>query len=77
MIFVTDHYALNEAGRLCKMGGRIEADSLEKAQATAEALGHTVLGELVGEEEWAEGGDFCDSVQAERDREWLKGNGPA
>ncbi len=25
MMFVTDYYALNEIGRLCKMGGKIEA----------------------------------------------------
>lgn len=71
--FVTDYWALNEVGRLCKMGGQIKAETLEEAKATAEAMGHVVLGELVGEEEWPEGGNFCDAVQRQRDADWLKG----
>lgn len=73
MIFVTDYYALNEVGRLCKVGGKIAARSREEAERTAEALGHTVVGELVGEKEWPEGGELCDVIQWQRDREWFEG----
>ena len=76
MIFVTDYYALNEVGRVCKMGGKIVAINREEADRIAEETGHTILGEWQGDVEWPEADDFCDRVQAERDREWLEGNRP-
>ena len=70
--FVTDYYALNEVGRLCKLSGRIEAETIEEAERIGAETGHTVLGELTGEEEWDDGG-FCDRVQKARDEDWLRG----
>ena len=71
--FITDYWALNEVGRLCHMGGEIEAETLEDAKRIAKTIGHVVLGELMGEEEWEGGGDFCDRIMRERDEEWLNG----
>lgn len=73
MIFVTDYYALNKVGRLCKMGGKIAARSREEAEKVAAETGQVILGEPVQEIDAPEMGDFCDRVQAERDREWLEG----
>lgn len=72
-IFLTEHFVSNEVGRVCKMcGPRIKAENLEEAEIQAEKLGITVVGEFVSEEDWPEGGDFCDRVQKERDEAWLK-----
>ncbi|KKL17136.1 hypothetical protein LCGC14_2488530 [marine sediment metagenome] len=73
--FCTDYWALNEVGRLCRMGGRIEAETLADAEAIAEKTGHVIVGEFQGEVEWPEGGDFCDRVTKQRDEDWLKGTG--
>lgn len=72
-IYLTEYLVLNEIGRPCKIGGQIEAESEVEARAKCEELGHTYVGLLVGEEDWPEGGDYCDSVIKQRDEDWLKG----
>lgn len=73
-IWCTDYWTLNRVGRLCKMGGRIEAETLEEAERIGAETGHVVLGEFAGEEEWDDGG-LCDRVQKARDEEWLREKG--
>lgn len=70
--WLTEYWVSNEVGRVCKMGGEVEAETEEEAKAKAEALGHTFLGELTGEVDASDMGDFCDRVQKERDEAWLK-----
>lgn len=72
-IYVTDYYVLNEVGRLCKMGGKIEAATLAEAEKIAADTGHTILGEWQGDVDWPEGDDFCDDIVRQRDADWLKG----
>ncbi len=71
--WLTEYFASNKVGRVCKMGGEVYAETKEEAMAKAEALGHTFLGLLVGEEDASDMGDFCDRVQEERDAAWLEG----
>lgn len=74
--WLTEYYASNEVGRVCKMGGDVKAETEEEAKAKAKALGHTFLGELVGEEEVSpEMNDYIERVQKERDDAWLKSEG--
>lgn len=75
MIFVTDYYASNEVGRVCKMGGQIEAETRAEADEIAERTGHTIIGVLVDEVDADGLGDFCDAVQKQRDEDWLRGQG--
>lgn len=73
-IYCTEYTVSNEVGRVCKMCGEIEADSLEEAEEIGEKIGHTVLGELLEEIDAPEFGDFCDRVQKQRDEDWLRNN---
>ena len=71
-IYCTEYIVSNEVGRVHKMCGEIEADSLEEAERIGRELGHTVLGELLEEMEAPEMAGFCDRVQAERDEAWVR-----
>lgn len=73
MIYVTDYYALNKIGRLCKMGGQIEAKSRAEADKIAKRTGHTIIGILEDEVDAEDMGAYCDEVQRQRDEDWLKG----
>lgn len=76
MRYATDYYALNEVGRLCKMGGVIEAGTREEADKIAERLGHTIVGENLTEENLSdEMNAFCERAMKQRDEEWLKERG--
>ena len=70
-IFLTEYFASNEHGRVCKMdGGNIEAESFEEANAIAETLGVTVVGKWVCDIEAPELNGWIDSIQKQRDEEW-------
>jgi hypothetical protein len=72
-IYCTEYLALNDVGRPCRMGGEIEAQDWGDAEKKAEVLGHTLLGELVGEVPAPELEGFCDEVQKQKDEAWLSG----
>ena len=75
--FCTEYWVSNEVGRVCRMGGMIEAETLEEAEAKAEVLGHVVVGEFTGEEDAGLKVDAnIESTQQERDGEWLASNNP-
>lgn len=71
-IYCTEYIVSNKVGRIHKMCGEIEADSLEEAEEIGKKIGHTVLGELLEEIEAPEMGGFCDQVQKQRDEDWLR-----
>lgn len=71
--FLTEYWASNEVGRLCKMGGELWAKDLAEAEERAAVLGQEVLGEWLGDVEWEGADDFCDEAQRQLDEAWLKG----
>ena len=74
MIYITDYWALNEVGRVCKMAGHFEANSRPEADKIAERTGHTIIFEASEFDEIDDGmGSCCDEVQWQRDEDWLEG----
>ncbi len=71
-IYLTEYLASNEAGRACRMGGEIEADSWAEAESVAVDQGHDVVGLLVEEIEAPEMHEFCEKIQAQRDADWRR-----
>lgn len=72
-IYLTEYFASNEIGRVCKWcGPKIEAVDLKEAEKKAEGLKVTVVGEWKGDIEWEGADDFCERIQKEADEVWLK-----
>ena len=70
--YLTEYFASNEVGRICKMGGDIQAETMEEAMKICEEIGQTYVGELVGEVDASDMAGLCDSIQEQRDRDWLE-----
>ena len=70
--YLTEYMVINEVGRAHEMGGEVEAETKEEAMAICEKIGHTFLGELVGEVDASDMAGLCDAVVEQRDRDWLQ-----
>jgi len=72
-IYLTEYFASNEVGRVCRWAGpKIEAENFEEAEKKAIELKVTVLGEWQGDIELDDADDFCDRMQKAADEAWLK-----
>ncbi len=74
-VWLTDYWALNEVGRLCKMGGKIQAETVAEAEKIATETGHVILDKWQGDVDWDGADDSCDAIQRQRDADWLNGQG--
>lgn len=68
--FLTEYLAVNEAGRVCLLGGELFAESWQGAREKAAELGHTVIGIFVEEIEAPEMQGLCEEIQRRRDNQW-------